>query len=75
MTLSRDDVIALIGPVEDAVIAEIIGMGTTREELVEAHAWIAADEAMMNSGRPLPASRVGRLIEILEAVDAQNEEL
>lgn len=75
MTLTREDIVAIIGPVEDVVIAEIIGMGATSEELVEAYAWLTADEALMGSGRPLPASRVGRLIEILEAVDARDEEL
>ena len=31
--LNRDDVIAMLGPVDDFVIAEIIGMGATASEL------------------------------------------
>ncbi len=70
--LTHDDVVAVLGPVEDTVIAEVLAMGASREELAEAHAWVVSDEALMNAGRPLPSGRVGRLIEILQTVEDES---
>jgi hypothetical protein len=63
--LARDDVIKAFGELDDATIAEIIGMGATADELAEARAWITNDEPLMNAGRPLPNGRVGQLVEII----------
>ena len=70
--LTRDKVVAIIGSAEDSVIAEVLAMGATREKLAEAHAWVSSDEALMNTGRHLPSGRVGRLIEILQAVEDES---
>ena len=74
--LSRDDVVTILGrKLSDAVIAEIIGMGATAEELAEAMSWIANDEALMNIGQPLARGRVARLVEIIAALkEAELEE-
>jgi hypothetical protein len=72
--LTRDDVIKAIGEADDVAIAEIIGTGATAEELAEAQAWLANDEALINAGRPLPSGRVGELVEILEELEAEGEE-
>lgn len=69
MTMTRDDVISVLGPVDDAVIADIVSTGATIEELREAYVWIGADEALVNEGRQLPTPRVVTLIELLEAPD------
>jgi hypothetical protein len=63
--LTRDDVVAVLGRVDDLTLAEIIVTGATRRELAEAHAWIASDEPLLNSGWPLASGRTGRLVEIL----------
>jgi hypothetical protein len=65
---TRADIVAALGPIDEFVIAEILGMGTTCEELAEANAWIAKDEALMNLGRPLARGRVSRLIEIIASL-------
>jgi hypothetical protein len=65
---TRSDIVAALGPVDELTIAEIIGMGATCEELAEASAWIANDEALMNLGRPLAHGRVSRLVEIMAAL-------
>ena len=67
--LTSDDVRAVLGPVEDELVAEIIATGASRDELMEAHAWLTNDEAPMNTGRPLASGRVGRLIDILDAAE------
>jgi|1186.fasta_scaffold277742_1 hypothetical protein len=67
LTLTADDVRAVLGPVDDSLVAEVLATGASREELVEAYAWITNDEAPMNVGRPLASGRVAQLIDVLEA--------
>ncbi|MFN3685948.1 hypothetical protein [Salinarimonas sp.] len=73
-TLTRDDVRALVGPVDDIVAAEIVGTGATREELARAYAWVENNEPMLNEGRRLPTGREARLVEILEEAAAEDDE-
>ena len=73
-SVSRDDVIKSVGPINDVAIAEIIGTGATPEELAEAQAWLANDEPLINAGKALPSGRVGELIEILSELGADEED-
>ena len=72
--MTRDDVTTSLGRVDDAAIAEIIATGATAGELAEAQAWIANDEPLMNAGRPLPSGRVGQLVEILTALEPDEDD-
>ena len=73
-TLTRKDVIAMLGELDDDVIAEIIASGATLEELAEAHAWLTNDEPLMNAGRPLPGGRVARVVDIIAAISEEEEQ-
>jgi hypothetical protein len=72
-SLTRKDIAALFGDLDDVVVADIITTGATAEELAEAHAWIANDEPLLNAGRPLPGGRVARLVDILAAISEEEE--
>ena len=72
--LARKDVVALFGGLDDVVIADIIATGATARELAEAHAWLANDEPLMNAGRPLPAGRIARLVDIIAAISEEEEQ-
>jgi hypothetical protein len=72
-TLTREQVRTALGDLDDDVVAEIVSVGATGDELAEAQAWLANNEPLMNSGRPLAGGRVGRLIDILETIE--DEEL
>ncbi len=74
-TLRYDDVIAALGPLDDVVVAEIIGTGATVDELAEARAWVTNDEPLLNEGRPLAEGRVKRLIEIIRDLEKDEESL
>jgi hypothetical protein len=74
-SLTRKDVVATLGPLDDSVVAEIIATGATPEELAQARAWLANDEALINSGKPLPTGRMADIIEILAAQEQEEEEL
>jgi hypothetical protein len=73
-TLTRKDVIAMLGEIDDDVVAEIIASGATLEELAEARAWLANDEPLMNAGRPLPSGRVARVVDIIAAIGEEEEQ-
>ncbi|MBB3387894.1 hypothetical protein FHT82_000614 [Rhizobium sp. BK275] len=65
MTMTSDDVIAILGPVDNTLVADIIATGATQAELAEAFAWVNNDEALMGEGRRLASGRVAALIELL----------
>ena len=72
--ITRDDVTRAIGAADDVTIAQIIGTQATVEELAEAKAWLANDEPMMNTGRPLAQGRVRQLVDILSELQADDED-
>jgi hypothetical protein len=72
-SLTHAQVIATLGPLDDLIVDEIIGMRPTWEELSEAKAWIANDEALMNAGKRLAQGRVGQLVEILPSIEEVDE--
>jgi hypothetical protein len=65
--MTRQDIVAILGPVEDTLVTEVIATGATPVELAEAWAWINSDEALMGDGRALPAGRVAALVDLLSA--------
>lgn len=71
MVLSRDDVVRILGPVDDRTVTQVIGIGATPEELEEAYAWVVNDEPMMGIGRPMAAGRVLRLVELLDSIEEE----
>jgi hypothetical protein len=72
--LTQEDIIKAIGRVDDVTIAQIIGINATVDELAEALAWMANDEPMMNSGRPLATGRARELVDILAELEPEDDE-
>lgn len=66
MSMTRDEIVSVLGPADEALLAEIAASGATLEELREAWAWLNGDEALMGEGRPMPGTRVAALIELIE---------
>ncbi len=69
MTMTRDEVVSVLGPVDDMTVAEIVATSASVEELREAFAWLHGDEALMGEGRPLPGTKVAALIDVLDPDD------
>jgi hypothetical protein len=64
--MTREEVVSIVGPaVDDSVVIEIIGTGSSLEDLQEALAWISADDAMTRSEHHQPHGIVAALCEIL----------
>ena len=72
--ITRDDLIKATGAVDDVTIAHMIATGATVDELAEALAWLANDEPMMNSGRPLATGRVRELVDILVELEPDEDD-
>jgi hypothetical protein len=73
--LSHDDVVGTVGPLDDALVTEIIATGATAEELTTAWGWVNNDEPMINLGRHLAMGRVARLVEILGSLREEEQDL
>jgi hypothetical protein len=72
--ITRNDVIGILGELDDVTVSNIIAMGATPEELAEAEAWVSNDEALINAGKSLPTGRVGQLVEIIRAKQHEEDE-
>ena len=65
--LSRDEVIDELGPMDDAVVAEVIATGIRKSQLAQVKARFLAD-SKNGTLEPLETDAVGRVIGILERV-------
>jgi hypothetical protein len=72
--VTRKDVIETFGELDDVTVANIMETGSTQQELAEAQAWLANDEALINTGRSLRTGRVGQIVEIIADKDQEEEE-
>ncbi|MBN9984101.1 hypothetical protein HFO68_02335 [Rhizobium laguerreae] len=73
MAMTSKDVIAVLGPADETLVAEVIATGATQAELAEAFAWASNDEALMGEGRPLPTGRVAALVDLLSSDEEEPE--
>jgi uncharacterized Fe-S cluster-containing radical SAM superfamily enzyme len=64
--LSRDDITEVLGPVGDAMAAEIIATGISKEELLAARDRVVRDRKGHNPGPPLKPGAFARVVDILE---------
>lgn len=71
--LTRDEVLAAVHPIDDATVAEIIATGIDHDELVQACHFFAKDRAA-RSPADVPSGRIGRVVSILERIDAKVQE-
>ena len=70
--LSQDDVVAILGPrISDALAAEVIATGITKDELVVAYNRVVSDRKTHGGGPPLEPGHIGRVVGILERLRSQ----
>jgi hypothetical protein len=68
-----DEITAVLGPVDETLVAQINQTNASAEELARAWAWYNADEALINQGHAPPSGRVAELISLLEASELDRE--
>lgn len=71
MTMTREDVVHVLGPVDETLIVEILATGASIEELEEAFAWLNADDVL---GRQLHRQPTGKVAELCEILEREEEE-
>jgi hypothetical protein len=69
--LSRDEVVEILGPLSDVIVAEVIATGITKDQLVVAHDRVVRDRKAHNPGPPLDPGAFARVIDILERARAR----
>lgn len=74
MTMTLQEVAAVLGPVDETLAAEIVATGATQAELAEAWAWANNDEALMGEGRHLPTGVVAALVDLLSSDEEEDGE-
>ena len=67
--MTRQDVVSVVGSIDDVTSAESIASGASLVVWCEAWAWGGGGEALMSQGRPLPGTRVSALIDLIEPDD------
>ena len=67
--LSRDQILAIAHPLDDATIAEIIATGVTLAQFKQACAFYAKDKKLHRHAT-VPGGRVGEVVSLLERANA-----
>lgn len=75
MTITAQDIAAILGPVDQTLMAALSATGATPGELAEAWAWVNGDEALIGEGRSLPSGKVAELVELLSADEDDEYEM
>lgn len=63
--LSYADLVAVLGPVDDELVAELLRMDATSEELALARAWLDREDALVDAHVSPPTGRIAQIIELL----------
>lgn len=57
----------IVGGVDDAVLASIVAVGATQEEVLEAKTWLASDDYLHRELHHPVQGRAAQIVDILEA--------
>ncbi len=64
----------IVGPLDDAVLVEIIETGASASEVLEAFTWLSADDQVATETGRGPRGAVLRVYEILQREEPQADE-
>ncbi len=65
-TATSTEIVDILGPVEDALLLEILETGATATEVLEAFTWATADDQIGTELERGPRAAVTRVYEILK---------
>jgi hypothetical protein len=71
---TADEIRKIVGDVDDDVVSNIMSIGATESEVLEAFLWTTSDEELGNEVERLPHGAVGAVVEILEAQEPEPDE-
>ncbi len=61
------EVVEIVGPLDDQVIARIIGTGASAADVLEAFTWLNADDYMGKLERP----KIGAMAAVIDILEAE----
>lgn len=71
---TRQEIIDIVGPLDDAVVLEILRSGATAAEVLEAFTWVNANDQVGTETEHGPRGAVLRICEILEREEPRPDE-
>jgi hypothetical protein len=71
---TMSEIVEIVGPLDDAVLQEILQSGATAAEVLEAFTWVSADDQIGTETEHGPRGAVLRVCEILERQQAEPDE-
>jgi hypothetical protein len=61
------DIVAILGPIDDSLIAEISATGATAEEVREANAWLSTRDYFRRTAHDSAHGRIAQVYQLLDA--------
>ena len=71
--MTKEEIIKIVGHIEDPLVAEIIRSGASNQELQEAFEWVFSDDTISKEAHIQPHGRVAKLCEILELSETNRD--
>ena len=66
-SVTADEVVEIMGRLDDAVMAAILRTGATRDEVLEAYAWLSSDDYLHRARHSAIHGTAAEVYRILEA--------
>ncbi len=64
---TANEIRAIVGPCDDEIVAGVVATGATREEVLEALAWLASDDYLHRKLHHSLSGRAAAVFDVLEA--------
>jgi hypothetical protein len=71
---TASEIVAIVGPLDDAVVMSILNTGATPEEVLEAFTRATSDDQIGTETERTSRGRVAAVCDILQSVEAEQEE-
>jgi len=71
---TRREIVEIVGPLDDAVLLEILRSGATAAEVLEAFTWVNANDQIATETEHGPRGAVLRVCEILQQEEPEPDE-
>jgi hypothetical protein len=67
--LTKKDILAVAGSIDDDLAAQILELDPTQEELTEALAWLSANDTLIWGRHHVPHGRIQQLCDLIAAAE------
>ncbi|MXN78265.1 hypothetical protein GR157_26405 [Burkholderia sp. 4701] len=71
---TASEIRAIVGPIEDELVAQILDVGPTSSEVLDAYTWLRADDRLEGRLERELHGKVARVFEILEQDEADGDD-